>query len=295
MDSPALVILGPVQCERTTPRYESSLVILGDEQSRYESMMDDAQSRLEARISASAHLATPQILRGLLSEVEMGIVFAWVEQGSFDLWADGAVTPRDGAGDWFYYGSTHSAKFMHRADCMHDGVCRSFPEAHPAIFNKMLAEVRRAAGAHGQCSVDEELNVRCLEFHNYLPGGGLEDIGHIDAGSTLTLSVQLSTPGAAECGGRFSTTNREGATHYELARGDAILFCSEQVHNVSTLTSGRRQSMVMEVSAAKGNPCVVEMTVVPRLRDCAGVCSIQTPHHHPHLSRSRSCPSLLSV
>ena len=63
--------------------------------------------------------------------------------------------------------------------------------------------------------------------------GGLVDPGHCDVGSTFTLSVQLSEPGAAEEGGRFSTTDSGGVlTMHELARGDAILFASEQVRTM---------------------------------------------------------------
>ena len=42
----------------------------------------------------------------------------------------------------------------------------------------------------------------------------------------------LSEPGpAATYGGRFSTTEADGAVRaHELRRGDAILFCSETVH-----------------------------------------------------------------
>ena len=67
-------------------------------------------------------------------------------------------------------------------------------------------------------------------------------------GSTFTLSAMLSTPGPAEHGGRFSTTDRATGitTVHEMGRGDAILLCSEQVHNVSTLRHGERNSLVIE-------------------------------------------------
>ena len=67
-------------------------------------------------------------------------------------------------------------------------------------------------------------------------------------GSMLTLSVQISPPEAPKHGGRFTTTHVSGvvSTH-ELRCGDAVLFCSETVHNVSTLTHGTRNSIVIEL------------------------------------------------
>jgi thiamine pyrophosphokinase len=69
----------------------------------------------------------------------------------------------------------------------------------------------------------------------------------VPVGSTLTLSVQLSEP-AQQLGGRFTTTSANGQVNFhELARGDAVLFCSECVHNVTTLTQGCRNSLVIEL------------------------------------------------
>ena len=79
-------------------------------------------------------------------------------------------------------------------------------------------------------------------------GGGLPDPGHIDVGSTLTLSLQLSDPVPRRDGGRLTTTDASGVvTTHELDRGDAIIFCSESVHNVQTLTAGTRNSLVIEL------------------------------------------------
>ena len=33
--------------------------------------------------------------------------------------------------------------------------------------------------------------VRCIELHRYVRGGGLTELAHKDVGSTLTLSVQV--------------------------------------------------------------------------------------------------------
>lgn len=89
----------------------------------------------------------------------------------------------------------------------------------------------------------------------------MTDLGHNDQGSTLTFSVQLSPPGDPSNGGRFTTTSwSAGAqtgvvTQHELGSGDAIVFDSNMVHNVTTLESGVRHSLVVELWAGKTN-CV---------------------------------------
>ena len=98
------------------------------------------------------------------------------------------------------------------------------------------------------------LSVRCIELHLYTAGGGLTDPGHNDLGSVLTLSVMLSDPGPSERGGRFTTTDALGnTTAHELQKGDAILLCSETVHNVTTLAAGERNALVIELWTGKTN------------------------------------------
>ena len=104
------------------------------------------------------------------------------------------------------------------------------------------------------------LSVRCIELHSYAPGAGLVDPNHRDEGSVLSISVLLSDPDLVGGGGRFVTFDDEpGAEHtgepivHELAKGDAILFRSQDRHNVSTVTSGIRQSLVIEMWDAETN------------------------------------------
>lgn len=88
--------------------------------------------------------------------------------------------------------------------------------------------------------------VRSIELHHYATGGGLVTPGHRDCGSDLTISVLLSDP--AEVSGGDFVTYREGVpVAHKMGRGDAILFKSEDLHNISTITSGLRQSLVVEL------------------------------------------------
>ena len=127
----------------------------------------------------------------------------------------------------------------------------NFARSCPALLAKLLDHMRTQAHAGGLCDAAEVLHIRCVEIHQYTAGGGLSDPGHCDVGSKITLSVALSHPTS---GGRFSTTDSFGrVTEYELARGDAILFCSEMVHNVSTVQAGTRNSLVIELWTDKAN------------------------------------------
>ena len=77
----------------------------------------------------------------------------------------------------------------------------------------------------------------------------------------LTMSIALSDP-AKILGGRFLTytpgmreppTEHDMTVTHELQCGDAILFRSEDFHNVSPVTSGIRYSLVMEMWACGEN------------------------------------------
>jgi|TARA_B100001741_G_scaffold284853_1_gene260680 hypothetical protein len=89
------------------------------------------------------------------------------------------------------------------------------------------------------------LTVRCVEHHVYTEGGGLILEDHRDIGSSLSLSVLLSDGYA---GGAFTTTNEAGVVSIHTPNvGDGVLFASETVHNVSTIESGERRALVVEL------------------------------------------------
>ena len=101
-----------------------------------------------------------------------------------------------------------------------------------------------------------QLNVRCVELHSYTAGDGLMVDGHRDQGSIATMSVLLSEPSEYD-GGVLTTCARgaetgvanDGATHVEhrIGRGDAVLFHSEKMHNVTPVTRGVRHALVLEL------------------------------------------------
>lgn len=95
--------------------------------------------------------------------------------------------------------------------------------------------------------------VRTVELHHYGPGGGLTTPGHRDCGSELTISVLLSDPEGVS-GGDFVTYDKGESIAHKMNRGDAILFNSMSLHNISTITAGLRKSLVVELWPS--NRCV---------------------------------------
>jgi hypothetical protein len=192
-----------------------------------------------------ARQTPPTVIRNLLSEEEIAELQSYAEQ----MRSDGVHVH----GGLFDFGDSHSALFLHHGCYTRDGVWRTVQQACSGVLRPLLARVGEVAKASGFCrSYDfDELNIRSIEYHTYHEGGGLMDRGHIDAGSLLTISVQLSHPTE---GGRFTTTDSNGlTTHHELARGDGIILHSEQVHNVTPIMSGSRTSLVIELWAQQAN------------------------------------------
>ena len=75
------------------------------------------------------------------------------------------------------------------------------------------------------------------------------NLGHCDSGSALTISILLSEPSDFK-GGEFVTWKDAGqvpVVHSTLARGDAVLFHSEKLHNVNVVEAGCRRSFVAEL------------------------------------------------
>ena len=134
-----------------------------------------------------------------------------------------------------------------------------FARALPEVQRKVVAAIR-GFDPREKSHTSTPLGVRCIEWHVYRLGGGLTDPQHCDMGSTLTLSCLLSEPGSVE-GGVFCTWDEESrafAQHDDLKQGDAVVFHSELVHNVTAVTggtSGVRHSLVIEVWEGQDNTC----------------------------------------
>ena len=105
------------------------------------------------------------------------------------------------------------------------------------------------------------LNIRCVEFNTYTPNRAPGKFskyslsrGHRDTGSLLTISILLTDPAEVE-GGTFITCARDGQEHVEhhVARGDALLFFSEKMHNVTPVSAGVRHSLVVELWQGRAN------------------------------------------
>mmetsp|Transcript_16968 Transcript_16968/g.41122 ORF Transcript_16968/g.41122 Transcript_16968/m.41122 type:complete len:154 (-) Transcript_16968:155-616(-) len=128
------------------------------------------------------------------------------------------------------------------------GVIRGGMEAREWM-NGGIPEIDADFLGSGQEAADDPSMdlVRTVELHHYGPGGGLTTPGHRDTGSELTISVLLSDSQQVQ-GGDFVTYTPSGQpVAHRMDRGDAILFNSMSLHNISTVTAGIRKSLVVEL------------------------------------------------
>lgn len=119
-----------------------------------------------------------------------------------------------------------------------------FQQHHAALWQKINHRMQSQLGEWDDPA--SELLVRCIEFHTYAIGGGLLSPMHRDNGSVFTMSVMLSEPGEGD-GGQFVTYSEGLPIVHQMKKGDAILFQSEKLHNVATVTGGTRNSLVVEL------------------------------------------------
>ncbi|CAJ1421292.1 unnamed protein product [Effrenium voratum] len=102
----------------------------------------------------------------------------------------------------------------------------------------------------------ERLRVRCVEHHVVTSGGALPDPTHFDGGSVFTIDVMLNSPGIDFQGGDFCTLESSGELQpHSFARGDALVFLSHKAHCVQPVTSGERQTLVMELWEGEERRC----------------------------------------
>mmetsp|Transcript_4009 Transcript_4009/g.7589 ORF Transcript_4009/g.7589 Transcript_4009/m.7589 type:complete len:109 (-) Transcript_4009:49-375(-) len=90
----------------------------------------------------------------------------------------------------------------------------------------------------------KDLRVRCAELWEYGVGGGLEDDYHYDTDSIVTVVVLLKE---ADEGGAFRTLETDGENKvWDLEVGEGVAFLSHKYHNITPVTRGTRESLVVE-------------------------------------------------
>ena len=103
---------------------------------------------------------------------------------------------------------------------------------------------------------DEEINVRTIEFHEYIPGGNLKEKLHYDAGSCVTIDICLEDN---YTGGNIIFPEIDGTTTVvsksQFLPGDAAFFMSHKYHNVLPVESGNRKVLVAELWKGPKRAC----------------------------------------
>ncbi|CAE7405792.1 unnamed protein product [Symbiodinium sp. CCMP2592] len=120
-----------------------------------------------------------------------------------------------------------------------------FQKREPELVSRIRALAAKVNCEEGWSMPVEEGNLRCIEHHEYLNGGGLADHHHRDTGSLVTIDLMLSE---ASSGGEFCTLEADGLLReHDFHRGDAIVFPSHKPHSVGQITSGRRSVLIVEI------------------------------------------------
>jgi hypothetical protein len=138
------------------------------------------------------------------------------------------------------FSEKHVSLFLHR-----DGY---FQQACPSLCRKLVSCMCSQPGLlqESESDLHEELHVRCIELHSYVAGGGLFSAGHRDNGSIVSMAVLLSDENEMS-GGEFITYSNGLPVVHSMSKGDALVFQSEDLHNVAPVLSGTRRSLVLEL------------------------------------------------
>lgn len=111
-----------------------------------------------------------------------------------------------------------------------------------------------------------EYAARCVEYHEYSDGAGLEEEEHHDRGSYITLDLMLSDSRAFE-GGEFCTLEVDGTLQtHAFEQGDALVFVSHKFHCVRPVRAGTREVLIIELWSGPQRSCP------HRCLDPQGVC-----------------------
>ena len=140
------------------------------------------------------------------------------------------------------FSASHVALNLHRGGY--------FAAGWPQLTAKITGAMRSQPGHW--CDEGVALHIRCIELHTYAVGGGLMMVDHRDYGSALTMSILLSEAACLE-GGELLTWREGAPVVHAMGRGDALLFHSEKVHNVSPIEKGERRSLVIELWVRQPN------------------------------------------
>eukprot|EP00040_Diaphanoeca_grandis_P025604 m.142084 g.142084 ORF g.142084 m.142084 type:complete len:325 (-) comp30231_c3_seq1:234-1208(-) len=123
---------------------------------------------------------------------------------------------------------------------------QEFPQLRERIMKLGLAV--DAANWQQMIGKEDNVAIRTVEYHEYSPGGRLEDNLHCDIGSFVTIDIMLADPQTDFEGGEFYTPEGDGTQQVHVFnKGDAVLFCSHKYHNVRPVNHGIRRVLVLEI------------------------------------------------
>ena len=126
------------------------------------------------------------------------------------------------------------------------------------LLDRLVALAKDVDSEHFSGNAKDS-EARCIELHDCGEGAGLDDPGHFDSGSVVTLDVCLRE---ADAGGRFQTLEEDGSIQeHAFECGDALIFPSYKYHGVSPVESGLRRVLVLELWNGEEKFCNHRCTV----------------------------------
>lgn len=196
-----------------------------------------------------ADSAEPAVMKGLLDAEDLRIVWEFVAT----LPCETENWDEEAAVSGILFGESTGGVCADSEDAFHGLREHRVVHLHVMEDQRPLRRVRAkllralyVADAKWHILPGRPVFVRSFEYHSYEVGGSVMDPEHRDAGSLLTISVLLGRSDDCE-GGILRTRCGDVWSSCVLSPGDAVVFMSEKRHNVTPITCGTRQSMVMEL------------------------------------------------
>jgi len=201
----------------------------------------DLCRRLGLRTPAEAQWTRPVVLRGFLGPDEVAAVLDALRVaqerrlvGQIERDAQGRLVAQ---GVW-------RTTYLHSG-----GLFSAWLPGLAAKCRQAIMDADHGAGWGATfCRDCADLNFRTCEIHEYGARGQLEECGHYDAGSLVTLDIMLADPAKDFGGGNLLFPRVDGSVEsVHLRKGDAAVFLSHKYHNVEPVTHGRRRVLVLEL------------------------------------------------
>jgi len=202
----------------------------------------------------TAQASHVHLVKSFLSPVEIEQLVSFARQMKHTHKVGVATKDKGGVLSSSIQDTVWTTSFLHTNNLLE----KHLPDLQKKLLNGLLAvdqEVFHVVDNNDDDDDDNDnddkvlpLNLRTVEYHEYVPGGNLKEQLHYDAGSLITIDILLEDDFV---GGELAFPEIDGSTTVigsdQFQKGDAAFFVSHKYHNVSPITSGKRTVLVCEL------------------------------------------------